>query len=222
MSDFHLMILTVLKSGFVKRGPRIVTNRDYSKFDPIKFRSDLRSNLAKSSEAYSEYEHFNSVIEEVLNNRVPLKQKYLRANDAPFMTKTLRKAIMLRSQLRNRLNRHKTSENWNALKKQRNRFVKILRQAKTSYYGNLDINFVTGNKKFWKTVKPLFTDKVQTSSSITLIENEKFITNDSEIAEILNDFFTNITKTIDIAPGECILNSTDHLLDPVEIAVEKY
>ena len=34
--------------------------------------------------------------------------------------------------------------------------------------------------------------------------------------------FTNITKTIDIALGECILNSTDHLLDPVEIAIEKY
>ena len=222
LSDFHLMILTVLKSGFVKRGPRIVTYRDYSKFDPIKFRSDLKSNLAKSSEAYSEYENFNSVVEEVLNNHVPLKQKYLRANDAPFMTKTLRKAVMLRSQLRNRLNRHNTSENWNAFKKQRNKCVKILRQAKTSYYSNLDINSVTDSKKFWRTVKPLFTDKVQTSSSITLIENEKFITNDSEIAEILNDFFTNITKTIDIAPGECILNSTDHLLDPVEIAVEKY
>ena len=25
LSDFHLMILTVLKSGFVKKGPRIVT-----------------------------------------------------------------------------------------------------------------------------------------------------------------------------------------------------
>ena len=65
-------------------------------------------------------------------------------------------------------------------------------------------------------------DKVQTSSSITLVENEKIITNDSEIAEIFNEFFTNITKTMDIAPGECILVPTDHLLDPVEIAVEKY
>ena len=84
------------------------------KYDPIKFCSNLRSNLAKSSEAYSEYENFNSVVDEVRNNHVPLKQKYLRANDAPFMTKTWRKAIMLRSQLRNWLNRHNTSENWNA------------------------------------------------------------------------------------------------------------
>ena len=74
-----------------------MTYRDYSKFDPIKFCSDLRSNLAKNSKAYSEYENFNSVVEEVLNNHVPLKQKYLCANDVPSMTKTLRKEIMLRT-----------------------------------------------------------------------------------------------------------------------------
>ena len=130
LSDFHLMILTVLKSGFVKKGPRIVTYRDYSKFDPIKFRNDLKRNLAKSNAECSVFENFNSVAEAVLNNHVPLKQKYLRANDAPFMTKTLRKAIMLRTQLRNRLNRYNTSENWTAFKKQRNKCVKILRQAK--------------------------------------------------------------------------------------------
>ena len=84
------------------------------------------------------------------------------------------------------------------------------------------MNSVTDNKKFWKTVKSLFTDKVQTSSSITLVENEKIITNDSEIAEIFNEFFTNSTKTMDIAPGECILVPTNHLVYPVEIAVEKY
>ena len=188
LSDFHLMILTVLKSGFVKKGPRIVTYQDYSKFDPIKFRNDLKRNLAKSNAECSVFENFNSVAEEVLNNYVPLKQKYLRANDAPFMTKTLRKVIMLRTQLRSGLNRYNTSENWKAFKKQRNKCVKILRQAKASYYGNLDMNSVTDNKKFWKTVKPLFTDKVQNSSSITLVENEKIITNDSEIAEIFNEF----------------------------------
>ena len=47
LSDFHLMVSTVLKSGFVKRGPKIINYRDYSKFDPVKFRSDLREELSK-------------------------------------------------------------------------------------------------------------------------------------------------------------------------------
>ena len=83
------------------------------------------------------------------------------------------------------------------------------------------MNSVLDNKKFWRTVKPFFTDKVQTSSSILFVEDEKTITNNSEVAEIFNEFFTNITKTIDIAPCECILAPADQLLDPIENAVYK-
>ena len=75
LSDFHLMILTVLKSGFVKKGPSIVTYRDYSKFDPIKFRNDLKRNLAKSNAECSVLENFNSVAEEVLNNPRAMRQR---------------------------------------------------------------------------------------------------------------------------------------------------
>ena len=33
---------------------------------------------------------------------------------------------------------------------------------------------ITDNKTFWKTVKPLITDKIQTKSKITLIEKKVF------------------------------------------------
>ena len=41
LSDFHLMIATVVKGGFVKRGPKIITYRDYSRFSTIDFRNHL-------------------------------------------------------------------------------------------------------------------------------------------------------------------------------------
>ena len=47
ISDFHLMVSTVLYSGFTMRGPKIIHYRDYSKFDPSVFRSDLREELNK-------------------------------------------------------------------------------------------------------------------------------------------------------------------------------
>ena len=47
LSDFHLMILTVLKSAFVKRGPRIIVYRDHCMFDPLALKSDTKSNLAE-------------------------------------------------------------------------------------------------------------------------------------------------------------------------------
>ena len=131
LSDFHLMVSTVLKSGFVKRGPKIINYRDYSKFDPVKFRSDLREELCKCYRDGATYDHFNATVDK----HAPLKKKSVRANDGAFMTKALRKAIMLRTRLRKMYNKCKTQEKWNAFKKQRNKCVKILRKAKVDYYG---------------------------------------------------------------------------------------
>ena len=51
-----------------------------------------------------------------------------------------------------------------------------MRKAKKDYYGNLNEKDVIDNKKFWKTVKPLFSDKVKTSERISLVHEDKIIT----------------------------------------------
>ena len=95
-----------------------------------------------------------------------MKKKFVRANHAPFMTKSLRKAIMLCSKLRHRYNKSRTSENLNNCREQRNLCVKLFKSAKKDYYSNLNINRITDNKKFWKTVKPSFSDKPRQSKKI--------------------------------------------------------
>ena len=125
-----------------------------------------------------------------------LRQKYLRANDSPFMTKALRKAMMHRKKLRNRYIKRRTEENLNAFKKQRNFCVKLLRKTKSDYYRNLNLRDLTDNRKFWKTVKLVFSNEIQTSSSVTLIEDGKMITDDAKIAEIFNHYFANITESL--------------------------
>ena len=44
--------------------------------------------------------------------------------------------------------------------KKRNLCV-ITRKVKRSYYENLDLKDITDSKKFWATVKPLFSNKTQ-------------------------------------------------------------
>ena len=48
--------------------------------------------------------------------------------------------------------------------------VNLIRQAKKQCFRNLNTNDVADNKTFWKTVKPLLTDKIKTKSLKTLIE----------------------------------------------------
>ena len=162
------------------------------------------------------------MVTDALNRHAPLKTKYLRANDSPFMTKALRKAMMHRKILRNRYIKRRTEENLKAFKKQRNFCIKLLRKRKSDYFRNLNLGNLTDNRKFWKTVKPVFSNEIQTSSSVTLIEDGKMINDDVKIAEIFNHHFANITESLGISEDQSLLSQTTGINDPVEKAIKKY
>ena len=82
------------------------------------------------------------------DKHAPMKKKYKRGNQMPFVTKDLSKAIMERSRLRNNYLKNKTNANGMLYKKQRNYCVSLLRKSKTNYYANLDEKKVSDNKLF--------------------------------------------------------------------------
>ena len=93
-----------------------------------------------------------------LNDLNKFKKKYLRANHSRFVNIELNKAIMQKSRLRNEHLKDKTRAARIAYKKQRNVCVSILCKSKKCYFENLDTKNITGNKKFWGTVEPLFSN----------------------------------------------------------------
>ena len=78
------------------------------------------------------------------------------------MTKTLRKAIMKRSKVKNKFNEEKNIENWSQYKRQRNLCSNVLNQPKKRHFNSLNVNDVTESKKLWKTIKTFFTEKNKT------------------------------------------------------------
>ena len=71
------------------------------------------------------------------------------------MNKTLTKAIMLRTNLRNKFLKNRSHENKTNYVKQRNHCVSLLRKTKREYYSSLDEKKICNNKTFWKIVKPM-------------------------------------------------------------------
>ena len=63
---------------------------------------------------------FTKIFIDNFNKHASIKKKYIRANHANFVTKALRKAIMLRSRLRNISLKEKSLESKKAYNKQRN------------------------------------------------------------------------------------------------------
>ena len=58
-----------------------------------------------------------------------MKIKRLRANNAPFIDKTLSQAFLKRSQPKNKKQKHPTQENIEAFKRQRNLTVSLVRKV---------------------------------------------------------------------------------------------
>ena len=91
-----------------------------------------------------------------MHEHAPLKKRYVRANQEPFMNKKLSKEIMTRSRQRNKFLKNKTDANRKAYNKQRNYRVSLFRREKKCFFNNLEKKKIVDNKHFWQTVKPFF------------------------------------------------------------------
>ena len=76
---------------------------------------------------------------ELLNNHAPMKEKYVRANNAPFMNKVLSKAVMTRSRLRNQYLKDPNPNKNVEYKKYSNYCIRLFKNEKKKYYERIDI-----------------------------------------------------------------------------------
>ena len=218
LSDFHKMVLTVLKNKFVKIKPKEVEYRCYKTVNREIFRYELSSSLS----GVSSLEEFNDIYLSLLNVHAPIKKKTVRINQAPYMTKTLRKAIMKRSALKNKFYREKTLITESMYKKQRNFCSRLYKKEKKKFYNNLNMKSFTDNKMFWKTVKPFLSEKGNLSKKINLVEQDEVVSEDIEVAEILNTYFSESVNNLEIKENNYIVNSCDHISDPINKALHKF
>ena len=210
ISDFHKLTAVSLKSQILKATPKIKTYRNYKTFDENRFNEDLKSKLDSIEKL--DYPLFESIFIDVLNTHAPVTTKKVRANNHQFMTKALRKAIMTRSRLKNAYLKTRNSKNWENYKKQRNFCTNLLKKTKSEYFRNLNIKELNDNKKFWKKIKPFFSDKGLETNNIILKEKNELITNSSTLANLFNNYFINITSTLKLKQSPPKFPSIPNLL----------
>ena len=122
------------------------------------------------------------------------------------MTKQLRMAIMKRSKLRNDFLKDRNDASQSAYRKQCNLCVTLLQKAKKQYFSNLEPQLITDNKNIWKSVKPLFSDKI-TVKETNLTENGEILSSDTDIADTLNDYLSNVVQNVNIPRENSMLNT---------------
>ena len=211
-----------MKAKFEKLKPKEVTYRDYTHFDEKVFKNELTKSLKETEMSHEKYEVFENLFIKVLDKCAPLKKKVIRGNHAPFMNSTLRKAIMRRTQLQNKFYKSKTNADSIAFKKQRNYVSRLCKKTRKKFYNNIDLKVFTDNKKFWKNVKPLFSDKGATKNKISIIENDQIVSDEGELAMTFNDFFKNAVNNLGIDQNISHCQSVNNMNDPIDAAIHKF
>ena len=101
--------------------------------------------------------------------------------------------------LRNNFLRNTTEENKILYNRQRKYCVSLLRKSRRGYYENVNIKNAADNKLFLKSVKPLLSGKSHIRDRIIISRKGETLNTESETAETLNSFFSNMVKNLNIS-----------------------
>ena len=124
---------------------------------------------------------------------------------------------MHRSRLKNTYIRKRIDKNWENYKKQRNFCIDLLCKTKTEYLKNLNVKDLSDNRKFWKTIKPYFSNKGLNSIKLLLKKKGNLVSDEKELATIMNNFFINITKDVELKKdSKSKLNNLEDILEAFE------
>ena len=132
--------------------PSVITYIKFKNFLNIELLKDLEEHLTK----FERFDNipsnlFKETVDIILEKYALSKKKYVRANQAPLITKRLNKEIMKRSRLRNNFLNTKSD-----IDRQRNYVVSLLMKEKKDFYGKLGISIVTDNIFFGKLLNRKF------------------------------------------------------------------
>ena len=64
------------------------------------------------------------------------------------------------------------------IKKQRIFCVNLLRKTKRNYFKSVKSQNITDNKKFWKTIRPYFSNKGYNQTKIIIVEKDSIVTDE--------------------------------------------
>ena len=152
---------------------------------------------------------------EAIDKHAPLKKKFVRGNQAPFMNREFQKAIYTRTRLKNKYWRDSSRENELAYEKQRNLRVSIRWKSITNYLNKFTDKGLETNKSFWKFIKPFLTNKsTLTDCDITIVDRKKIISDDFELAKTFNNHYIN---TVEINSGFKPLKITNQSKDDLSV-----
>ena len=192
----HSLIYTVLRLKPPRQAPRFKISRNYRNVDWDKVREDMSQVPWWITSVFDDIDDtvwaWQTMYENVVNEHIRSRQVKIRAQSHPWMNSELRKQMNQRYKLLRKAQKtNKGSPEWIAYKSARNLCTFALRRAKSRYWKDKFDNS-NSSKEFWSLVKSFQGKRVNSKLGSIKDAEGNMITNDSQKANILNNFFATI------------------------------
>ena len=151
LSDFHKLVVTVLKSTFPKSPSKIITYRSYKDFSNDLLENNFKNYLLSKQNMTLEFTsltRFTRIFIETRNKHAPIKKNIIAETTQILLCKAYG-AIILRSRLRYSFLKEKYLKSKKAYNKQRNICAKSFKKSKKRILLKKNsLSKITDNKKF--------------------------------------------------------------------------
>ena len=132
LSNFHKMMLTVMKLFYKKQKTNIVTYRNYKHFSNEAFMFGVKNSIIQITSENNdlEFDRFKAALDEAFQRHAPIRKRYVRANQASFINEKMNKEVMKRSSLRKDFLNLKSDIDRKVYNMQRNLCLSLIRSEK--------------------------------------------------------------------------------------------
>ena len=213
ISDFHNFTCAATKIQAPAIAKNKISYRSFKHFNEDIFLCDVNSipfEMSNSSSVDEKLSTYISHLNVIIDKHAPLKTRYIKNNQVPYMNDKLRKAINVKGMMYRKYLKNSNEQTLEAYRHQRNLVTRLKKQSIKQYFDIKCEKSDRNSKSFWETIKPFFSNKSPNScSKINLLENDRVETDPETICNIFNDFFVDVASKI--APQDVISQSyNDH------------
>lgn len=188
-------------------------NEAFSNYEKIKIKFRLNNNetrlqfktaltifnwdAIKSNDINTYFENYTKILNDLYCNCFPVKIKYITKKQymKPWITPNIHHLISLKSKYFHllKLGLVTTTEN-NRFK---NRIKSVIQKAKREYFNNYFIRNKNNLKKTWDMLKNITSNHKSRNLVKNIIKNGILLSNDFDIAEAFNEYFTQIASNLE-------------------------
>ena len=157
----------------------------------------MLNDINKTNNTSIKYNIFHKHLTDIIDKHAPLR--FLNKNEIaikakPWLTRGTLKSIKIRTKYYKNYMQTNDQKWYELYKLYRNKINHLLHLSKNTHYNHYFSKFKCNSKKFWNGINGLISNqkKKKPQQNINLYENGHFITNQDQVANKFNSFFTNI------------------------------